>query len=104
MRKVCLLAIAAAIGVLHAQTTVPADRESAYRANNIGVARLEQFDYEAAAQIVSRSAEDPSLPRLARLNLAIALFYGGHTAEAAAEAEAAVERLPERRKRTTCSG
>ena len=31
-------------------------REDAYRANNLGVALLEQFDYEAAADVVPRRA------------------------------------------------
>ena len=54
-----------------------AARENAYRANNIGVARLEQYDFPAAIAAFRRALEiDPALA-LARLNLGIALFYGG---------------------------
>lgn len=70
-----------------------ADREAAYRNNNIGVARLEQYDYDAAAasfQDALRVAPDLTL---ARLNLAIALFYGGKPDAARLEAEAAAARL-----------
>ncbi len=89
------LILAAAITVFSGQTSSDTDRERAYRANNVGVALLEQFDYEAAARSFREALKlHPSLD-LARLNLAIALFYGGHTAEAAAEAKTAVERLPE---------
>jgi lipoprotein NlpI len=52
-----------------------ADRiENAYRASNRGVARLEQFDYDAAV-VAFREALgiDPSLAA-ARANLAIALY------------------------------
>jgi tetratricopeptide (TPR) repeat protein len=94
MRRVCFLAIAAAIGVLHAQAPGPGDREPAYRANNIGVAMLEQFDYERAAQSFREALTIHPALDIARLNLAIALFYGGKPAEAFAEAKAAAERLP----------
>jgi tetratricopeptide (TPR) repeat protein len=70
-----------------------ADREAAYRANNIGVARLEQYDYEAAVtsfQDALRIAPDLAL---ARLNLAIAFFYGGKPDAARPEAEAAAAKL-----------
>ena len=78
------------------------DREAAYRNNNIGVARLEQYDYDAAAasfQDALRVAPDLIL---ARLNLAIALFYGGKPDAARLEAEAAAARLSSP-SRSTCS-
>ena len=85
---------AAALNVF-SQAPGDTDRERGYRANNVGVALLEQFDYEAAARSFREALKlHPSLD-LARLNLAIALFYGGHTADAAAEARTAVERLPD---------
>src|SRR5712692_4127412 len=60
-------------------------RERAYRANNLGVALLEQFKHDAAAQSFRQALQiDPALT-IARLNLAIALFYGGHTADAVRE-------------------
>jgi Flp pilus assembly protein TadD len=52
-------------------------RENAYRANNVGVARLEQYDFPAATAAFRRALEiDPALT-IARVNLGIALFYGG---------------------------
>jgi len=75
------------------QATAPV-REGAWRANNLGVARLEQFDYEGAAKYFRDALQAAPDLALARLNLAIALFYGGHTAEAAVEARAAAVRLP----------
>ncbi|MEN3338059.1 MAG: hypothetical protein V7647_1735 [Acidobacteriota bacterium] len=68
-------------------------REAAYRAVNIGVARLEQYDFDAAAasfQDALRVA--PDLP-LAHLDLALALFYGGKPDAARIEAEAAAAKL-----------
>lgn len=50
------------------------DREEAYRANNIGVALLEQFKYKEAADAFKRALQlEPGLA-LARINLGIALF------------------------------
>ena len=46
-------------------------REAAYRANNIGVARLEQFDFDAAAACLpARRSGSRRTSRIARLNLA----------------------------------
>src|SRR6476660_2780595 len=59
------------------QTTTPpalASREDAYRANNIGVALLEQFKHKEAAEAFRNALKiDPKL-KLARINLSIALF------------------------------
>ena len=64
-------------------------REDAYRANNIGVTRMEQFDFAAAAASFRRALEaDPGLA-IARLNLGIALFYGGDPEGASRELTAA---------------
>jgi Tfp pilus assembly protein PilF len=70
-----------------------ATREAAYRANNIGVARLEQYDYDAAATSFQEALRTASDLAIARLNLAIALFYGGKPDAARTEAEAAAARL-----------
>ena len=68
--------------------------EDAYRANNIGVAHLEQFDYkEAAASFRRALALDPRL-KMARVNLAIALF-NSQDADALKEAEAAAASAPD---------
>lgn len=51
-----------------------AERENAYRANNLGVAQLEQYNHKAGAEEFRRAlAIDPQL-KIARINLAIALF------------------------------
>ena len=83
-------------------------REAAYRANNRGIARLEQFDYPAAAAAfrealaiggpgagAETAAEVPAdtLP-IARLNLALALFYDQDLEGAGREAAAVAESLP----------
>ena len=50
------------------------NREAAYRANNLGVARLEQYDYASAVAAFRQAiALDPDIA-LAHVNLAIALF------------------------------
>lgn len=52
----------------------PVNMENAYRANNIGVARLEQFDYKESVAAFRKALElDPKL-KIAQINLAIALF------------------------------
>ena len=69
-------------------------REDAYRHNNIGVARLEQYDYAGAATEFERGlALHPDLA-IARLNLAIARLYDGQLDAAERDARAALERLP----------
>jgi len=75
-----LLLLALSISILtvaaHRQTeqSKANAREEAYRANNIGVALLEQFKYKEAADAFRRALQlEPSLT-LARVNLGIALF------------------------------
>jgi tetratricopeptide (TPR) repeat protein len=64
-------------------------REDAYRQNNLGVAYLERYDYDAAAAAFRQALKiDPDLA-MARLNLAIALLYDGEFDAAAAEARTA---------------
>lgn len=70
-------------------------REAAYRANNRGVALLEQFAYEEAVQAFQEAlALDPQL-QLGRINLPIALFYASGTDEALREAAAARQMYPD---------
>ena len=53
-----------------------ASREDAYRANNVGVALLEQFNYaEAADELPPRARDRSRRSASRRINLAIALFY-----------------------------
>src|SRR4249920_2397313 len=54
--------------------TPQSSREDAYRANNIGVALLEQFKYKEGAEEFRRALKtEPSLA-IARVNLGIALY------------------------------
>ena len=82
----------------HRQTqTNPAAaaREQAYRANNIGVALLEQFKHKEAADAFRNALKvDPKL-NLARINLGIALFNVPDLPAAQREAQAATVLAPE---------
>jgi tetratricopeptide (TPR) repeat protein len=76
---------------LSAQPPSPARdlRERAWQANNVGVAYLEQFNYEkAATQFEAALAIDPALVP-ARVNLAIAHLYAPDLPEALKAAQAA---------------
>src|SRR6185503_15012220 len=77
-------------GLSETQTqSAAAEREEAYRANNIGVAMLEQFKYKEAADEFRRALKlYPSLA-LARVNLAIALYNAPDVESALREAKAA---------------
>ena len=77
------------------QNTNPqASKEEAYRANNIGVALLEQFKYrEAAAEFRQALKIEPSLA-LARVNLGIALYNLPDLDGAQRELKAADDALP----------
>jgi tetratricopeptide (TPR) repeat protein len=71
-----------------------AAREEAYRANNIGVALLEQFKYKEGAESFRRALKlDPRLS-VARVNLSIALYNVPDVAAALREAKAAADALP----------
>lgn len=72
---------------------VAAAREAAYRTVNLGVAQLEQFAYDQAAQSFREALQRAPDLDSARVNLAIALFYAGRSADAAAEVGAAATRL-----------
>ena len=73
----------------------PAAREAAYRFNNLGVALMEQFRFaEAAEQFKKALATDPKLS-LAKINLALALFYVPEVAAAKKEAEEAAALAPD---------
>ena len=64
-------------------------QEAAYRENNLGVAYLEQYDFESATAAFARAlGRDPTLG-LARVNHGIALFYAGKPDAAIAELEKA---------------
>src|SRR5215218_8545991 len=93
--KPLILTALAVIALVQQPPAAPraADLEGAYRANNLGVARLEQFDYDGAAASFRGALQIAPALHMARLNLAIALLYGGHPADAAPEARAAAAQL-----------
>jgi len=69
-------------------------REDAYRANNIGVALLEQFKYKEASDAFRRALQlEPGLS-LARINLGIALFNLPDLPAAQKELQAAIAVAP----------
>ena len=71
------------------------DQESAYRANNRGVALLEQFAHDKAVDAFREAlALGPGL-RAARINLPIALFYANKNQDAEAAAAAARDAYPD---------
>jgi len=71
-------------------------REDAYRANNLGVAFLEQFDYKSAVDSFKRALSfDPQL-ELARINLVIAFYNLQDYENAAQAAERAAQMSPDR--------
>ena len=69
------------------------DRERAYRSNNLGVALLEQFKYDAAVAAFRESLRIDSSVAIARLNLGIALLYLPDLEGAAREAAVAASLL-----------
>ena len=78
---------------LQTATSQPS-REDAYRANNLGVALLEQFKYKEGADAFKRALQiDPKLA-LAKINLAIALYNVPVLPGAQREAQAAIALTP----------
>ena len=72
-----------------------ASREDAYRANNVGVALLEQFKYKEGAEAFRNALKiDPKL-NLAHINLSIALFNVPDLPAAQREAQNAAALVPE---------
>jgi Flp pilus assembly protein TadD len=101
LSKTCLLLLALAVSLLippaahlQNQQSKATTREDAYRANNIGVALLEQFKHKEAADSFRRALQlDPSLVT-ARINLGIALFNVPDLPAAQKELQAAVTAAP----------
>jgi cytochrome c-type biogenesis protein CcmH/NrfG len=73
----------------------PTSREDAYRANNIGVALLEQFKHKEAADAFRNALKIEPKLNLARINLSIALFNVPDLPAAQREAQAAVALVPD---------
>ena len=89
--SICVLSVAAHRQTEQAKTNA---REDAYRANNIGVALLEQFKHKEAADAFKRALQlEPSLA-LARINLGIALFNVPDLPAAQKELQAAAAQSP----------
>lgn len=91
---VCLVHSRAQEGAQNANRNQDNARENAYRANNVGVALLEQFKYEDGVNAFQKALKiDPKLT-LARINLSIALYNVPDLATADKEAKAAIEEAP----------
>jgi len=74
--------------------TAPLVRENAYRANNLGVALLEQFKFEEAAAAFREALKlQPDLG-IGHFNLGLALLHAGDVDAATTEAAAADRLLP----------
>jgi Tfp pilus assembly protein PilF len=75
-----------------ATAAAAASHEDAYRATNLGVAYLEQYNFDSATKQFTRALEiDPAL-LMARVNLAIALLYTPDLPGATREAQAVLQR------------
>ncbi len=72
-----------------------ATREEAYRANNLGVALLEQFKHKEAAEEFRRALKINPQLHAARINLAIALYNVPDVAGALNETKVAAQALPD---------
>src|SRR5689334_10136023 len=98
LSKTCLLLAALTVSLLmppaaHLQNQ-QSKREDAYRANNVGIALLEQFKYKEAADAFRRALQlDPGLI-LARINLGIALYNQPDLPAAQKELQAASAAAP----------
>jgi Tfp pilus assembly protein PilF len=68
--------------------------EAAYRANNIGVALLEQYKTKEAAEYFTRALAIKSDLLIARINLSVALYYLPDADGAKREAEKALQQDP----------
>jgi predicted Zn-dependent protease len=95
---ICFLAVASLIKPTSAHRQNAAAktsaREEAYRANNQGVALLEQFKYKEAADAFKRALQLAPDLALARINLGIALFNVPDLPAAQRELQAAATAAP----------
>src|SRR5689334_1042524 len=91
--SVCVL-LSAPSAYVQNEKPKPNAREEAYRANNIGVALLEQFKYKEAADAFRRALQLAPDLALARINLGIALFNMPDLPAAQKELQAASTLMP----------
>ena len=92
----CLFGIVLSGAACAQKPSEPADnRESAYQENNRGVAELEQYSYDKAAESFRRAMSIDERVAVSHVNLAIALYYDSKLDEAATAAAAARRRLPD---------
>ncbi|HEY0099998.1 MAG TPA: FG-GAP-like repeat-containing protein [Pyrinomonadaceae bacterium] len=75
-------------------SSTAASREEAYRANNLGVAMLEQFKHKEGAEQFARALKIDPMLAVARANLSIALYNVPDLAGAQREAQAAAALNP----------
>jgi tetratricopeptide (TPR) repeat protein len=78
-----------------AEVVTAAIREDAYRANNLGVALLEQFNHKEGAVAFTRALELDSQLTLARINLSIALYNLPDLEASLREAQRASAAMPD---------
>ena len=93
-RRVLVALAAAPLLAALAAPPAPESVEAAYRANNVGVALLEQFRHDDAAASFRKALELAPDLALARANLAIALLNVPKLEEARDAAREAAARLP----------
>src|SRR4026209_380961 len=98
LSKTCLLPVALTVSLLPPPAAhLPkqqSKREDAYRANNIGIALLEQFKHKEAADAFRRALQlDPGLVT-GRINPGIALFTVPAPPAAQKELQAAIAAAP----------
>src|SRR5262245_26635156 len=81
--------------LINAQSDARQKREQLYRLNNLGVSLMEQFKHEEAAQQFKQALAAAPDFALARINLALALYFLNDSRSAVEEAKAAVKLAPE---------
>ena len=81
-----------------AEQTNPDRSEDAYRANNHGVALLEQFDYQGAAESFREASALDATLGIAHLNLAVALYHAQDFNNAERAVRTSIPLLPSARQ------
>ena len=90
-----LTAVAVSLAACGDGSALDEQLERAYRANNRGVALLEQFDYEQAAAAFREALATEESLSIAHLNLSLALLYAQDLEGALASANEAARLLPD---------